>query len=676
MRPTQKRSVLIADNNEFYRKVLGDLYSELRFEVRVAADGLEALLQITERRPDLVVLDLIMPRIDGARLCSYIKAQDRFEGLPVIILSGILADEIDGVEQIQADAYIAKMPFEQIRDTLCNVTETLLKRCTGEPLLRGFEKMYRREVVLELLEERRSRQGILDSLSEGIGELSPDHLFLTANRALQEIIGARACDLVSRSLEEVLSDAAPVLNALFQDLDRGIEVAQTRITRSGRDLQIKLHRFEPGGTRGGELAEAIRRAAGDTEKVRLAVPEGEPGYTVLVEDITEHVAAERERESLRQRAAHAEKMSALGLFVSGAAHELNNPLTGVLGYAQLLLQKAGGGETAAELEKIIAGAQRCRQIVESLAAFARGVKPRKAIVDLNATVMETLADHREALAAAGVALEMDLCADLPTTQADAAQIGQAFGLIVDNALKALADATGPGRRLTVSTRLCHGAIQIEFADSGPGIPDEILRRIFDPFVTTRSVGQGPGLGLSMAYGIVTAHQGRIRAHNRSGSGASILMELPVVDEQTSAPRRLPERAAPAEKNGSSRILIADDEAVVVDLLSDILEMQHHVIETATSGAAAYSKIMAGEYDLVILDLRMPDMTGQQLYEELKRNRPEMLGRLLFVTADTVSQDVKSFLQRAGSPYLKKPFSVQSVVDTVQTILAGGGVGLI
>jgi two-component system, cell cycle sensor histidine kinase and response regulator CckA len=150
-------SIIVADNNEFYRQVLKDLYEEMGFDVRVASDGIETLEMVKQRRPDLLLLDLIMPRFDGARLSSFLKTQEDYRDIPIIILSGILADEIEGVEEIRADAYIAKMPLEQIAPTLKEVSTRLVRGDrSARPILSGFEKMYRREVVLELLAERRS----------------------------------------------------------------------------------------------------------------------------------------------------------------------------------------------------------------------------------------------------------------------------------------------------------------------------------------------------------------------------------------------------------------------------------------------------------------------------------------------------------------------------------------
>ncbi len=663
------RDVVIADNNEFYRQVLGDFYREWGFRARIARDGIEALELIQSAAPDLVILDLIMPRIDGARLCSLLKHDDRLRAVPVIILSGILVDEIEAVESIPADAFIAKMPLEQVRDALRAVTAALLAGEGPRPLQRGFEKMDRREVVLELLQERRTGKETLDSLSEGIAELTADHRILTTNRALESIAGRAGAALISRRFEDLFPAGAAVLRDLFSDVERGAPAAATSIRHGGRVLQVKLHRCEPdaeAARRGGLMAAVLRAAAGESPKVRLQSMMEAVGYTVLVEDITERVQAEQERERLRQRLAHSEKMSAIGLFVSGAAHELNNPLTSVLGYVQLLLQKGRAAGAQRELEKVLEGAARCRTIVDNLMTFSRSVRPEKGFLDLNALLVEIVGGRQERLRAEGIELITDLSPDLPAVPADAAQLHHAIDAVLDNAVKALASVTGGRKELAVTSRLQRGRVRIEVSDTGPGIPADVLPRVFDPFFTTRPVGKGAGLGLSAAHGVAASHGGRIRAENRPEGGARVILELPLDRPE---PAAAAVASSPAAEARERRILIVDDEAVVVELLMDILEEHQHHIDTAANGYEGLRKLEVGRYDLIILDLRMPDMTGRQMYEELVSRHPGMLDRLIFITADTATLDVAEFLERTGHPCLTKPFAIQSVVETVQSILA-------
>lgn len=660
-------SVLIADNNAFYLATIGDLYREMGFDVRVARDGIEALEQINASCPDLLVLDLIMPRIDGAQVCSLVKGRPGLSRVRVIILSGILADEIDDVASIGADAYVAKMPMEQIAAELREVTRALLDEAPGPtPRIHGFDKMYRREVVIELLSERRTRREILDSLSEGILELSDDGRLLAANRAFETMSGRARAEMLSLRLDEIFPTSRIRFESLYAELRAGAPLASATLEHAGRVLHVTLHRLaRPAGSDEDDTLARAMRASSPAPRHETAAM----GFTLLVQDVTQRAQAERERERLRARLAQSEKMSAIGLLVSGLAHELNNPLTSVLGYAQLLQQRHADPSLRADLGKIVTGANRCKGIVEDLLVFARSAHPVKSPVDLNEVLLEVAAAFRERVQEIQGDLALDLAPDLPRLTADRVQIAQAVEHVLDNAVQALAGWQGR-RRIMLRTSAEAGRVRIEVADSGPGIPVSMLGKVFEPFFSTRPVGQGAGLGLSAAYGIVTAHRGRIVASSPPEGGALLRIELPSVLEARTETLDAAEAAGPLPVQDSGRsILIVDDESIVVELLADLFSDGGHRIDTAMSGREGLRKLRANTYDLIVLDLRMPDLPGQQVYEELKRERPDLLPRILFITADTLTPEVRGFLDDTLRPWLQKPFSIESLMDRARAILA-------
>ncbi len=679
----QAPSVTIADNNSFYRELVGDFYRDLGFEVSVAGDGLEALEQLRRRKSDLVVLDLIMPRIDGAQACRMLKKSEEFGQVPVIILSGILADEIEDVDSIGADAYIAKMRFEEVQEALRQATrEVMCRRTPRIPLVYGFERMYRREVVLELLHEARRRQTVFESLSEGTVELSEGRRVLMTNQAFRNMVGMPEADLLSRRLEDIFPKNKAVLQSLFDLLEREPGVASATVRCASREFGLKLHSFahasppspaamerrimssrRPDAPAAGDPAIVERLGAPGHEKARIP-DTANSGFTLLVEDITDRVRAEREREHLRVRLNQNEKMSAVGLFVAGAAHELNNPLTTVLGYAELLLAGAKGGAQRRELEKIVSGAKRCKTILMDLMSFTRRTRPEMSAVDLALLLPEVGLAYQDRLQEIGGDLDLSIDPDLPSIMADPAQLRQTFALIMDNALRALAESSSEEKKLSIVSGHADGMITIRFSDTGPGIPERALGKLFDPFFTTREVGQGQGLGLSVAYGIVSAHRGRITATNAPSGGAVVTIRLPIEPPERLGPIARPGAASAARR----RILVVDDEAVVAELLSDILEAQEHQIDVASNGREGLERIRSCDYDAIILDLRMPDINGQQMYELMAREMPENLGKLMFITADTVTPEVERFLEEVGKPCLTKPFSVRDLLETVQSII--------
>jgi len=659
------KRILIADNNSFYRHVLGDFFTEEGYEVSVAGDGVEALERLGAERIDLVLLDLIMPRIDGARLCRFLKSDPQYKKIPVVILSGILADEIDGIETINAEAYVAKMPMDNLQRTLKTVISSIWN--TGSaPSMAGFEGMNRREVVVEFLEERRVRETILNSLEEGIVELTQEQRILKSNSTFERLVGRSAEELLSRPLSECLPESADALGVLFRDAVKRPEGAATAVVKRGaRVLRLRLQSLGEERASAREIDRVFERAAAENPKVKLGTTQRFPGYVLMVQDVTEEVRAQVERDRFREKTAQASRMSALGHFVAGAAHELNNPLTGVLGYAQLLIDRDLDAEVRANLRKIESGAARCKAIVENLLLFSRKSQSERRclkVADLASAAAEEMARRFED---AEVELALETPPEDLLVTVNEPEILQALSAILENGLLAALDGPPP-RRVRVNAARRGAEVTFDITDSGPGVPDHLAGKIFDPFFTTRDVGQGKGLGLSVAHGIARAHDGSVTAVNSREGGACVTLSIPAATEEP-AGSDLPQARSEAERS-RGRVLIVDDEPVVVDLLSDILGEANDV-DTASNGREGLSKAEENSYDLIFLDIRMPDMSGRQVYEALQATRPALADRVVFTTGDMLQQETRAFLDQIGQPCLPKPFSLDAVSEVAERILA-------
>ncbi len=252
---------------------------------------------------------------------------------------------------------------------------------------------------------------------------------------------------------------------------------------------------------------------------------------------------ERSLETLQQmqtQLVQSEKLSAIGEMIAGVAHEINNPLTAVIGYSQLLQMQSidQDAQIHDDLGQILEAGMRMKRIVANLLDFSRQHQPQKEYVDINQIISTSLALRMNELTNNNIEVHTDLVSDLPWTLADRHQLQQVFVNIINNAQQAMIEKGGPGK-LTVSTRpQRNNTILIRFQDTGPGIPEEIMSRIFDPFFTTKEVGKGTGLGLSVSYGIVNEHEGRIWAESEDGRGATFLIELPIRKSDGSADREL------------------------------------------------------------------------------------------------------------------------------------------
>ena len=336
------------------------------------------------------------------------------------------------------------------------------------------------------------------------------------------------------------------------------------------------------------------------------------------------------------------------------AHELNNPLAGISAFAQLLLtEKRFPPDQRTAAEMIYAEARRASRIVQNLLTFARQHKPERTSTSLNQVLDDALELRGYELRVRGIEVVRDYDEDLPETMADAHQLQQVFLNLITNAEQAMEKRQGNTQRLLVSTRRAGNVIRIEVEDSGPGIPPNLLERIFNPFFTTKPTGSGTGLGLSISLGIVREHEGKIWAENAPTGGAHFTIELPLVASQESEQfAGTPTSAAAGER---LRILVVDDEASVRVALQRYFASRGHEIETTASGRDALARLREGTFDAVVVDMRMPDLSGEQLYEELRVKDPAHAERVIFTTGQLVDEQVRNFLASTGRPYIPKPF---------------------
>jgi PAS domain S-box-containing protein len=392
--------------------------------------------------------------------------------------------------------------------------------------------------------------------------------------------------------------------------------------------------------------------------------EGERAMVAAIVDLTEskRIEAELDRQSalLHQN----EKLSALGSLLAGVAHELNNPLSLVVGYAGLLEEMAPDAATRERAIKVRIAADRCARIVRTFLAMARNKPRAPGPVELNEVVEAALDIVAYGLRTADIEVERRLAPELAPVHGDADQLHQVLANLLVNAQQAL-QTVPPPRRLRAATGTDGEAVWVAVTDNGPGIPPAIVNRIFDPFFTTKPQGVGTGVGLSVSHGIIAAHGGQILVESEPGAGSTFTVRLPRA-------RAEPADEVSAEPPGAhrrARILVVDDEPDIAHLLTDILEGDGHETASASSGREALDWLSGREVDLIISDLRMPDMDGPALYRALAERRPELLTRLVFITGDTLAADITGFLSETGASVIEKPLDPPDVSRRVQALLA-------
>ena len=392
----------------------------------------------------------------------------------------------------------------------------------------------------------------------------------------------------------------------------------------------------------------------------VATLAGQIGVSMENADLYDDLRAEmRKLQEMQDQLVQAEKLSAVGELVSGVAHELNNPLTAVMGYAELLRGEVSDPQCQRDIDNILRCAERSRRIVRNLLTFARRQKTERQMVDINEIVRQTVELQTYQMRVDNVAVELELDPDLPPTAADASQIQQVFINIIMNAHQAIKGYRQQGT-IRVITRALNDTIRVSIADDGPGIPPEVMARIFDPFFTTKEVGVGTGLGLSICYGIVRGHDGRIWCESQPGMGATFHIELPVTRVQVQ--KEPPAQAAPLK--AGLHVLIVEDEVAVSAVLQRLLAKRGCSVEAASGGQEALLKARAAEYDVVFSDIKMPGMNGMAFWQKLRESKPELARRVIFVTGDTASPETSEFLREAGQPVLPKPFGTDELAKAI------------
>jgi PAS domain S-box-containing protein len=376
--------------------------------------------------------------------------------------------------------------------------------------------------------------------------------------------------------------------------------------------------------------------------------------------LTNFVAVERDtthEAQLRDQLIHRERLAAVGQLVSGVAHELNNPLQSVVGFTDLLMAAESRPEVRSDLEQVHAAARRAAKIVHNLLAFVRRSSTERTSTSLNEIVQSTVALRRYELVTTGVELVEDYEEALPAVLVNPEEIQQIILNIVLNAEHAM--RTANHGRLTVRTlRAGTSGIAVEIHDDGPGVPPALAGRIFEPFFSTKDVGEGTGLGLSLALGIAEAHGGTL-ALVPVESGACFRLTLPVAAASTATAGDASPGAPAVPAVSGRRALVVDDEPALRRMLHRMLVRRGFSVDLAEDGDRASNLLEHHQYDVIFSDFQMPNMDGLALYEWIRRRRPTSATTFVFVMGGLMTPELQSTIDAARIPVLSKPFGSAS-----------------
>ena len=373
------------------------------------------------------------------------------------------------------------------------------------------------------------------------------------------------------------------------------------------------------------------------------------------------------KEQVHKQLLHSERLAAVGKMAAGAAHEINNPLAIISGRAQMMLQKEVGLVDQKALELIIDQCARASKILADLMSFARPALPKKEVININGVVYGALSMFERRYEKRSIALKTEFGKDLPKVLVDQKQLQQVFVNLLMNAEHAI---TPPGA-VTIGTGVTKTGdkVLISFTDTGCGIPPEHLQRVFEPFFTTKKEGEGTGLGLSLAYGIIESHQGTITARSKPGEGTTFLITLPVAQDLEKVGEQAAGAGAPPAppKAKVKRVLIVDDEDQVRAVIADALTHKGYEVEQAENGIEALESLQHSRFDLMTVDIRMPRMDGMAVLRAVSERLPDL--PVIVVTGLASDEEIRAAEKLGVEACIRKPFDVAELLAEVDKALA-------
>ena len=611
------KKILLVDDDRVLLKFANDLLEKEGHEVATAQDGFAALNLLTSFYPDIMFFDLIMPKIDGDKLCHIVRKMPHLKDCYLVILSAAVAELDFDHTEIGADAYIAKGPFDVMaKHVLAAIEASEVPRKDGEPKpIKGLESIYARQLTKELLSRNRHLETILESMSEGILEVFSGKV-VYAN--------ARAFAMFGMDKGLLLASYPPDL------FDGEVRDKLAGILKSGSAKRFEIGTNNPVDF-GGRLM-----------TITCIPVKGEPLTTILlITDVTE-------RKQLELRLQHVQKMEAIGTIAAGVAHNFRNTLTEVLVNTQVIQMNYKEESDIAEItERITRSVKRGAGLVDGLLQFSRKQMAKEfSKLDLVEVIKET---YR--LVKKSFEKKIDVQIDVPDTLSilgDYSGLSQALMNLCTNAR----DAMPAGGQLRIQARQIGNHAELIISDTGQGMKRKTIEQCFDPFFTTKPIGKGTGLGLSTTYGIVKSHEGLIHIASKPKKGTTITMTFPLV-ETAAAVEEKPQPAAEISYGNGEIILVVDDEEEILKAMQNLLKGLGYQSAIASSGKDAIEKFEAMKPEVVLMDINMPEMDGINCAEKIFDLNPH--AKIAFITGyevegrdefgDRIKDSVKTFLTK-------------------------------
>ncbi len=532
----------------------------------------------------------------------------------------------------------------------CLTSGFAIRDASGRPVrLQGtlVDVTERMEIERKLHREQEFGRQLIDCFPDMIAVMDREGRFTYVSERTREVLGVSPPEYLGRRIgSSTHPDDREDLLKMVQDIV------------SGRSEHAQL---ESRVRRGDGAWRTLRTSASPMfdEDGRIT------GVVASVRDVTESNLAEQEN-------AQREKFAAMGQMMAGAAHELNNPLTAILGVSDLLRERAADDTTKRQIDLVLQQARRAAGIVQNLLAFSRPATQGRARLRVDEVLRDVLRAQNALLSAKNISVKFSPTGDIPPVEGDRRLLSQIFSNLVTNSEQAISAARDRGA-IEVGVRELGGRVCVTIADDGPGIPPENLSKIFDPFFTTKRPGGGSGLGLTICMAVVKDHGGTIEVNSEPGAGASFQVFLPCISEQTKVAepvfRAAKTTSAQSDVLEGHSVLIVDDEESIREIVQEGLSARGMKVHSVGSSEEALAYLDATVCDVVICDFNLPGMSGEKFFERLTVARSmEKLPRFVFMTGDLTDSGNFDQLRRKGASVLQKPFQIRALATLLAELL--------
>ncbi len=654
-----KKKILIVDNDPLILEFISDLLTKENHDVIKAEDGISALNILTSFIPDIMFIDLIMPRISGEKLCHIVRDMHRLDNCYLVVISAAIAEQEIEYSEIGADAYITKAPYSIMKEHILSILDASdlppSRTADKESRMIGMDNVYARQMTKELLSENRHLEVILESMSEGILEVDSGRI-IYANSAATLLFGMNQQKLLGSYFTELFDkQEKKKVKALFRS---GIK----RSNEIGLNNPIKMN---------GNLI-TIKN---------LPMKKEESSTIIMLTDVTKQKRAEEEKRKLEAQLQRAQKMEAIGTLAGGVAHDLNNILAGLVTYPEFLLldipQDSPLRKSVLTIQK---SGEKAAAIVKELLTLARRGVAVSEVVNLNNILSDYLKSlEHEKLKSyyPNIDFKVTLEKNLQNIVGSSVHLSKTIMNLVSNAVEAMP----AGGIVTISTEnhylskpirgydhIREGDYSVlKIADEGLGISAEDLERIFEPFYTKKVMGKsGTGLGMAVVWGTVKDHNGYIDVQSIEGTGTTFVLYFPATNKELS---KNPSDTKIEDYCGDGQsILIIDDVEEQRMIATSILSKLNYRVASVSSGEEAVDYLRKNSVDLLIIDMIMdPGMDGLDTYKKILEIHPGQ--RAIIASGFAETDQVKETQKWGAGQYIKKPYKMDKLGLAVKAELA-------